>query len=1183
MEPFPPPSGDAPCPPTHDVVCAACGPLSEGELRAVGGEGRGLLLSGRLWSVPRQPRLAELARWLAQDAAAREALERVEALRAASGRGAAEGRYSEWMARARYALLVGRKALFRECYRRYAETKPCCWHPDRHHFDFWDGVLGVGWADSQAVPTGAAREDIAALTERCYAFAPLPPHAALRREGEVPLVARALREADVPALKRLSKKGSTLAAAASALLAGQWAESCRLFLHEFGVAGSELIRMEKRGVLPLLPYALLTAVLAGMSRRVVQAWLEGCRSMLSRAFPASLAAQQRELGLFLDHAEYLDEQLNRGGEAACPEPRGGAVARCPLLLGWRALPATLRRRLDAPAALETLAGQGLRTLAACVLAGLRGAGVEETAFPACTSQLPRLPLPERLRSPSARFLDALEQAAAETRRPSALMVARGSGAPLLRVDSRGEAVELRLSALPARPEAVLRRLARCWEEHGRDGLVRLEQDELPRLLPLLEQLQGSLRVEGRAVPPQQLLRRAEPVVVMALAYLGEGTVLASPRLRLLPGAEELSVPACGPEQTSLHLGGELLGVQRDVEQERQMEEELLARLRALWPGELRPEAGLFWLQGLPAAADWLRVCEELGLECHWEPGRELSLQRGAELSLRVAAQGHEWLELGAECVVDETLVLSPEQLAEAAARREGDFLPLPGGGCVQLTGAAARRLDLLELLGLRAARARVSRAALPLLAAWSGVEGVPDLRPAESAELPGGFCGDLRPYQREGFAWLAARAEAGVGAFLADDMGLGKTVQCLALLLHQAARGGDAPSLVVAPVSLLGNWAAEAARFAPGLRVHTLPAGGELPPLTAGELLLVSYGQLVSRLPLLRSRRWNLLVLDEAQAIKNPQSRRARAACALEARARFCLTGTPIENSLLDLWSEMNFLNPGLLGSRAAFMRRYRREDAARLRTLLAPLVLRRRKAEVLPQLPPLTEMVQYVELSRAERALYESLRRAALTQLAEGGERLTLLAELMRLRRACCHGRLALPGFRGDSTKMEALAEMAAELRAGGHRLLVFSQFTDVLDLAAEQMAALGLETLRLDGSTPARERSARVRRFQDGGADAFLISLKAGGAGLNLTAADYVILLDPWWNPAVEAQAAGRAHRMGQGQPVTLCRLIARDTVEERILALQRDKRELAADILEAPEGAPLSPEALRALLEE
>jgi SNF2 family DNA or RNA helicase len=329
------------------------------------------------------------------------------------------------------------------------------------------------------------------------------------------------------------------------------------------------------------------------------------------------------------------------------------------------------------------------------------------------------------------------------------------------------------------------------------------------------------------------------------------------------------------------------------------------------------------------------------------------------------------------------------------------------------------------------------------------------------------------------------------------------------------------------------------------------------------------------------------VVLDEAQAIKNPSTRRFQAAMQLRADFRLATTGTPVENHLEELWTLFRFLNPGLLGSRQRFRHHFMETPGQRdlLKKLVRPFLLRRTKSQVLKELPPRTDLVLEVELTAAERALYEAIRLRAVEELSEeGAEPLAVLAELMRLRRACCHPRLVL----GDDappevgSKLEVLHDLLSEMQAGGHRALIFSQFVDHLQLVRESLERQGLTYQYLDGGTPTAERTRRIAAFQGGVGAVFLISLKAGGVGLNLTAADYVIHLDPWWNPAVEDQASDRAHRIGQMRPVTVYRLVAKDTVEERILELHRSKRELAETLLDgAATALPMSADELLRLL--
>jgi SNF2 family DNA or RNA helicase len=468
-------------------------------------------------------------------------------------------------------------------------------------------------------------------------------------------------------------------------------------------------------------------------------------------------------------------------------------------------------------------------------------------------------------------------------------------------------------------------------------------------------------------------------------------------------------------------------------------------------------------------------------------------------------------------------------------------------------------------------------------------------------QLPSTLQAELRDYQREGFEWLARLAHWGVGACLADDMGLGKTLQALALLLARAPGG---PALVVAPTSVCMNWISEAARFAPTLKVKLFGPGDRaqmLDELEPFDLVVVSYGLLQLEAPLFVKPRWHTIVLDEAQAIKNAHTRRSQAVMALQGDFRMVATGTPLENHLGELWNLFRFINPGLLGTSDQFNLRFagpieraqdKRTEAAaraRLRRLIQPFILRRTKAQVLAELPPRTEIVLPVELSEEETALYESLRREALDKLAsleapQNQKAIQILAEMMKLRRACCNPELVAPGAGIASSKLAAFARLAGDLLENRHKVLVFSQFVDHLSLIRKLLDERGVRYQYLDGSTPMQERKKRVDAFQAGDGDVFLISLKAGGVGINLTAADYVIHMDPWWNPAVEDQASDRAHRMGQQRPVTIYRLVARHTIEEGIVDLHKHKRDLADSLLEGSDvAARMSPDDMMAMLQE
>ncbi len=454
---------------------------------------------------------------------------------------------------------------------------------------------------------------------------------------------------------------------------------------------------------------------------------------------------------------------------------------------------------------------------------------------------------------------------------------------------------------------------------------------------------------------------------------------------------------------------------------------------------------------------------------------------------------------------------------------------------------------------------------------------------------PPSFKADLRGYQRQGLAWLQYLHSHGMAGILADDMGLGKTAQTLAHLAVERSTGRmDLPSLVIVPTSLAPNWTAESARFLPDLKVmlfHGLDRHGRRAEVTQAELVITTYAILARDVEFLCSIEWHLIILDEAQAIKNPRAKSTRAACQLRARHRLCLSGTPIENHLGELWSQFAFLMPGLLGDHRGFSSRFRapieRQGDATRREALArrvkPFLLRRTKAEVATDLPPKTEIVRRIDLEGGQRDLYETVRLSVhdrvRQEIARAGlpkSRVIVLDALLKLRQVCCDPRLVkLAAAREviESAKLSALMHMLPEMIEAGRKVLLFSQFTSMLDLIKIALKERAITYVELTGDTA--DRAEPVRSFQAGEVPLFLISLKAGGRGLNLTAADTVIHYDPWWNPAAEDQATDRAHRIGQDKPVFVFKLIAAGTVEERIVELQKKKGSLAATMLAGGEG--------------
>jgi hypothetical protein len=567
-------------------------------------------------------------------------------------------------------------------------------------------------------------------------------------------------------------------------------------------------------------------------------------------------------------------------------------------------------------------------------------------------------------------------------------------------------------------------------------------------------------------------------------------------------------------------------------------------------------------------------------------------------------------------------LLENDFLEETLERLDSGYVyaPLPGGDALRLPIGRVRRIlhHLASLIDPKfPGKARLH--ALDV-AALAGLEGLGIEAPPELAELAAklrdfsgieavepaeGVRAVLRDYQLAGFRWMQFLARYGLHGILADDMGLGKTLQTLTHILTEKRTGASRglPALVVAPTSVVPNWRAEAHRFTPDLRVLVLNGPERRKyhrSIPHADVVLTSYALLHRDIDQLRAFPYHMVVLDEAQNIKNPHAKVAQAACRLDARQRLCLSGTPVENHLGELWSLMRFLIPGFLGSEQAFNTRFRKPiekdgDMERnevLRKRVAPLILRRTKDQVAKELPPKTLLVHLIELHTAQKDLYETVRatmnkrvREAIAARGGGDYQIVFLDALLKLRQICCDPRLLPAEFAatvGESAKLDFLTDLLAVLIEEGRRILLFSQFTSMLALIEQHLRRENIPYLILTGAS--KDRGQLVEDFQTGRIPLFLISLKAGGTGLNLTAADTVIHYDPWWNPAAEAQATDRAYRIGQDKPVFVHKLLCQDTVEERIHQLQQDKAKLAAGLLAGADiAAMLDPAMVRALLDE
>jgi SNF2 family DNA or RNA helicase len=666
-------------------------------------------------------------------------------------------------------------------------------------------------------------------------------------------------------------------------------------------------------------------------------------------------------------------------------------------------------------------------------------------------------------------------------------------------------------------------------------------------------------------------------------------------------------PAIGNASLTTDLNGKRIATQRDLLRE----ETLLDQLDAACPVFLNMSDNVLQLDDLQtalAALEQLEIAKtqaSFDLVLRWPKGKKVTLSKKLDSEhLQLAlGQKNEWFDITGNLQVDNEQVIELRKLLELVKTSHGRFIELGADQILALSDDLRHKLDLINqvtddgkfhpLASLQMEEATTGMR-MKTLHAWD--QQTQKMHQANSIkpQIPSTFQAQLRDYQLVGFDWASRLAHWGAGACLADDMGLGKTLQALAILL---SRANDGPSLVIAPTSVCFNWQQEALKFAPTLNIKifadsttTLKREMLLNELGPFDCVIISYGLLQRESEILNQVHWHSIVADEAQALKNPLAKRTKAAFALKSDFKMITTGTPIENNLTELWSLFRFINPGLLGNLKRFGQRFSlpienaKEDplAARkasqaLKTLIQPFILRRMKNQVLTELPSRTEINIRVEMSDKERDFYEALRLNAIDNISQSGQqanageqRIRMLAELVKLRQACCNPKLVMAESDISSAKLDALDELLDELKLNNHKALIFSQFVGHLQLIKQHIEAKGFSYQYLDGSTPQKQRQKSVNAFQSGEGDIFLISLKAGGSGLNLTAADYVIHMDPWWNPAVEEQASDRAHRIGQTRPVTIYRLITQNTIEEKIVSLHQHKRDLADKLLSGNEAA-------------
>ncbi len=721
------------------------------------------------------------------------------------------------------------------------------------------------------------------------------------------------------------------------------------------------------------------------------------------------------------------------------------------------------------------------------------------------------------------------------------------------------------------------------------------EEKLRQLLPLL---QSVVDIHSSLLPEEQEATATDVQTTMILRLTPDPSAQtmfdAYVLVRPLQGGQMAMPPAQGDSViVDQNENSRRIRVQRDMEGEAR---NLNALLEFCQTRDIELSRTLNAHLTTPQVLELLAFASSHPEICatEWPEGERLRMRtpKKGDWNISLTHRGR-WFEIEGDVKLDENTIISAEQILKALAGSHGGYVQLTEGDYLWLSQKLRRQLDTLESLSTTENNhLAISTLQTSLLAEI--VNGEIDIHhdeeffslknrisEAEEAQpdVPTELKATLRPYQLEGFQWMMRLASWGAGACLADDMGLGKTVQTIAFLLAHASEGA---ALVVAPASVVPNWRSELQRFSPSLNVQIL---AEQPDRKAAidsagpyDVMLASYGLLSPLQDLVCDKQWASICLDEAHNIKNRGTKTSAACMLLKGRYRIILTGTPVQNHLGELWNLFQFINPGLLGSYEQFHMKYIQpietlqdgERQQQLQALVSPFMLRRTKQAVAKELPDKTEIYLDVELTADEMALYEVIRREAEQRFKESGDKLSVntLAEITRLRQTACTAELTDPTWIAGSSKVNAFMELADTIVEGGNSVLVFSQFTSFLQIVARALKEAHIPYLYLDGSLTIKQREQCVNDFQRGKAPIFLISLKAGGVGLNLTAANYVIHLDPWWNPAIEQQATDRAYRIGQTQAVTVYHLISHHTIEEKIIRLHESKRAISDSILEGAE---------------
>lgn len=730
--------------------------------------------------------------------------------------------------------------------------------------------------------------------------------------------------------------------------------------------------------------------------------------------------------------------------------------------------------------------------------------------------------------------------------------------------------------------------------------IKIPEDEIDLFVEnYLSYFANEMTITGRSIQWEQY-QQADPPIPCLYLMENEGELQAELRFRygeiITPYLESL------PAQTVVRKPGAswtLIRLERQPEAEENIYRSTSTAANGLKFGKIYGMERIFVLRARTDVVDFLMfkipTLLEQGFEIYGEESlKKVRVNRSQpNLSLNITS-GIDWFDLKATVQFGDQEV--PLKDIRRALRKNQSYIKLADGSMAHLPEAWLKKYQhLFNLAEMDDHTLRLDKHHIFLLDQmllenedWqtdedfrASLERFKGLENFADQPLPDAFSGELYPYQKAGYNWLHFLYENRFGGCLADDMGLGKTIQILAFLQSHYETDMKIPaSLIVVPRSLLVNWQREAERFTPNLKVLEY-FGSERQEVKQSfadtQLVITTYGVMMRDIVELRKHDFHYVVLDESQAIKNPNTKTAKAARLLNSQYRLTLTGTPVENNVLELWSQFAFLNPGLLGSLQYFRSEFGQpitqgdeQTTSLLRKMVYPFILRRTKQQVMPELPPKTERVLYTDMKPAQRKFYIKTRdefRAQLLGLIEeegiDKSRMKVLEGLLRLRQICNHPKLVQENFRGSSAKLELLLNQLETLQEEGHKALIFSQFVQMLSIVRQELEQRKIPYLYLDGRT--RKRQERVDQFQtDDDIPFFLISLKAGGTGLNLTAADYVIHIDPWWNPAVEMQATDRAHRIGQDKPVFVYKLIAKDSVEEKIVELQEQKKQLVEQLI-------------------